>query len=44
MEVELKEYVKPVLTVLDLKETESGKAFQSSEEFNLFGFIPVAGS
>jgi hypothetical protein len=44
VKLEKKEYVKPELTVLDLKETESGKAFQSSEEFNLFGFIPVAGS
>jgi hypothetical protein len=41
---ELKEYTKPELTVLDLKETESGKIVNQSEEFNLFGFIPIAGS
>lgn len=44
MKRERKEYVKPVLTVLDLKETESGKFIEQEAEFNLFGFIPIAGS
>jgi hypothetical protein len=44
MERELKKYTKPELTVLDLKETQSGKIVTQAEEFNLFGLIPIAGS